>query len=378
MRQYILFTLFTLFAFAVNAQIVVTNATFPEVGDTLVTATDNLPTGLDIGSSGADKVWDFSGLTAPFSQETIYQDASEGSGAAEVPEAELFVDFGNAVESYISVTDEVFELVAVRGNDPLSFGINALLKFSPPIVERRAPMSFGDVNTTESNASVPFGSDIVPDTLLDQLPLVPDSIRIRINEERTDIVDAYGTMTIPGGTFDVLREKRTAIRSTRVDALVPFFGWQDVTDIIIDLIGVDVGLGDIETTTYLFFNDESKEIIAEATVNDADEIVQVTYKFIDVVNNINPILVARPGVYAYPNPAITDARFEFANLNAGNYKLKIYNILGVAIWENDYYINGTRVERVDLNHFRKGTYLYSLEDESGKTLVTKRLMILRP
>ena len=88
--------------------------------------------------------------------------------------------------------------------------------------------------------------------------------------------------------------------------------------------------------------------------------------------------MVRPGVYAYPNPAINDARFEFTNLNRDTYTLKIYNILGAEVLKKQYFVNGTRTEKVDLTDLRKGTYLYSLIDSKGKTLTTKRLMIIRP
>ena len=102
----------------------------------------------------------------------------------------------------------------------------------------------------------------------------------------------------------------------------------------------------------------------------------VEYVADDVINNVNS---GRADVFAYPNPAIESARFEFMNLDRGAYRLVIYNILGVEVWRNDYEINqDQRTTKVDLSDFRKGTYLYSLIDERCKTLTTKRLIILRP
>ena len=98
----------------------------------------------------------------------------------------------------------------------------------------------------------------------------------------------------------------------------------------------------------------------------------------DVINNINYINRGKADVFAYPNPAIEEVRFEFLNLKTGDYRLAIYNILGIEIWHEHYAISNDRTAKVDLASFRKGTYLYSLLDEKGKTITTKRLIILRP
>ena len=86
----------------------------------------------------------------------------------------------------------------------------------------------------------------------------------------------------------------------------------------------------------------------------------------------------KPDLVAYPNPAIDDVRIDFFNLPASNYTLKIYNILGIVVWEKKYSISGDRSEKINLNDLRKGTYLYSLINETGKIISTKRLMIMRP
>ena len=85
-----------------------------------------------------------------------------------------------------------------------------------------------------------------------------------------------------------------------------------------------------------------------------------------------------PGIYAYPNPSIVNVRFEFSNLNPDNYKLKIFNILGIEVWSEEYYINGNRTTKVNVGNLKKGTYLYSLVDSKGKTISTKRLVVIKP
>ena len=86
----------------------------------------------------------------------------------------------------------------------------------------------------------------------------------------------------------------------------------------------------------------------------------------------------QPDVYAYPNPAINDVRFEFSNLPPAKYKLKVFNILGMTLMEEDYQLSGFKTVKWDVSKLRKGTYLYSLVNNEGKTIATRRLMVIRP
>ena len=90
-------------------------------------------------------------------------------------------------------------LLGYYGADPIGLGLNLVSKYNPPIVERRAPMQFFDVNSLNSGLLLPFSKDILPDTLLQLLPFIPDSLRIRIAINRLDVVDAWGNLAIPGG-----------------------------------------------------------------------------------------------------------------------------------------------------------------------------------
>lgn len=376
MKQILLLLLSCAFSTGIFAQIEVTNATFPALEDTLLTVTTFSPANLSPGDSGAEVTWDFSSLSGGNDNETIYQDAVEGSAAAELPNANLLVN-NLATETYYQKTDTEFLILAGKGEDPTGFGVEALVRFMPPIVERRAPMNFGDVNTTESDANFAFGSDVVPDSLLDGIPFTIDSIRIRINQTRTDVVDAFGMVTIPGGTYEVLREKRSQTRSTRVDVL-SFLGWSDVTDIIAGLIGVDAGLGEVLTVNYLYFNDEEKEIIANIAADESGDIItSVTYKFIDLLDDTDDIALDQSQVMASPNPASTEVIFNFSDIEAGDYQLKIFNVLGQNVWQQDYSLNGNQTATVNLSDFQNGTYIYSILNEKGQTLLTKQLVVLK-
>ncbi|MCR9287834.1 MAG: T9SS type A sorting domain-containing protein [Bacteroidetes bacterium] len=362
------------------AQVVVTSATFPQIGDTLKVAVDNLPENIEITAAGGNQIWDYSGLSAPFEAISIYRDASEGSVFDQVPDATLFFETAQAGESYFKVNNNTLELLAVNGGgggQGGGFDLNTLLRFNPPLVERRA-LTFPQQDISNTSVFIALATDDLPQEILDilDLPLLPDSLRINIETERIDFVDAWGSMTIPGGIYDVLRVKRTETNNISVEALVPILGWTDVTDLVAPFLA-DLGNG--TSVSYLYYNDVEKEVIANVSMNeDETEVTQVIFKSNEIVNSTATVTDLSPNIFAYPNPAIFDTRFEFTNLKTGDYKLKVYNILGVNVMEKNYYISGSRTVKVDLNTLTKGTYLYSLVDGKGKTLMTKRLMIVRP
>ena len=382
MKASLLF-IFILMTSLVNAQITITNDYFPAEGDTLRTAFDGMPANINITAPGGNQTWNFNSLQG-ISTEVIVQPAIAGLNNENFTEAELMIPVGgqnSPAETYINVTPNVYEIVGYAGQDPAGFGIEVVVPYSPTLIERRAPLNFFDVNNADFAFTVAFSTEFLPPELIDSLGLdfLPDSLRVKVISDRLDIVDAWGELTIPGGTYEVLREKRTEMRKTQLEAKLeigPISNWIDITTFVpfLDQIGSDT------ITTYHFFSNTAKEPIAVVTVtnDDMETPLFVSYKDNNILSNVNYVNTGKSDLIVYPNPAILEARFDFVNLNPGLYSLKIYNILGVEIWKNRYNINGNRTIKIDLDEFRKGTYLYSLIDERGKTLTTKRLMIVRP
>ncbi len=371
----ILFFVLLLGTTPIIAQIVITNEFFPRVGDTLLTAIDNLPANLNITPPGPNQRWDYTALQAPFTRQTIVRPIGEGPRRDDFAAATFTLPLSNDAEAYYRVTNTLLQLVGVYGEAPANLGMKALMRFQPPITERRAPMRYRDENHMDAAMSLLLDANDLPPAVLQQLPLTPDSLRIRIKIARKDVVDAWGKLTVPGGIYNVLREKRIEIRETRLDVKVSAFPWQDISDLIpnSELTGRDT------TVYYAFFSNEVKEPVAIVTMDKSDQRpIQVVYKANDQNANIQNVKTLKPSVYAFPNPAIVNVRFEFSNLPAGYYKLVLYNIIGTEVWSQQYYINGQRTERVDVSNFRKGTYLYSLRNEQGHTIATKRIVVVRP
>jgi len=360
----------------VKAQITISSAVLPSVGDTLKTAVDNLPSGIDVGEPGGNKMWFFNGLQAPFVNETVIRSPNQGSASASFPTATYFINIQNGIEAYYRVNAGKVYNLGFAGSLPGDLNLNATGKYNAPgLIERTTPLRFMDEYSDLKTLSIPFSSEILPDTLLASFPIRPDSIRLRVNTNNTSIVDAWGTMMIPSGSFEVLRVKTTSINQRSIEGKInPLPSWIPLP---LDLPGIT---GTDTLITYTFLSDNAKEAIATVSMQGLTNTAQtVEFKADDqVITSAYNQNQKSANMFAYPNPAMGAVRFDLVGLDPGKYTVKMYNILGVEVWSKSYNITGPRTVRVDLEGFNKGTYLYSLTNDKGRTLLTKRLIVLRP
>lgn len=313
-------------------------------------------------------------------QEFIYRPANGGTVGAQVPGAELHAVLSPTTESYYNVTDTRVELQAYWGVVPYDLVANNLFEYYPPIAERRAPLNFFDINANASGFLELFEPSAFSPVLMLQLAAQTnnaqiDSMRYRLAFSEISAVDGYGTMSIPGGSFDVLREKRTQYTETRIDCKIPPLGWLDLTDQCIQ--AGFFGLGVDTTVSYYFHNDVAKEPIAVVTLNNAQNAVeQVVYKNTTppVVNAINDTQIPTPMIAVSPNPANDEVFFEFKNLLPGKYRLVIFDENGRVALEQSMQLNSEQSERMNISRLSPSVYFISLFDENGRVVCQEKLV----
>jgi hypothetical protein len=158
-----------------------------------------------------------------------------------------------------------------------------------------------------------------------------DSFRIRISNQRIAVIDAYGTFTIPGGTFDVLRKKQTEYKSTAIDVKVPPLGWIDISTIGGQAL---LPLGTDTITTFHFLNHVSKEAIAICTLNTAQNTVTaVQYKDLSPASTTYAPASQEP-MFTYPNPVQNTLNVHFTNSATGPiFQIRLINVNGTPVFE---------------------------------------------
>jgi hypothetical protein len=371
MNRIISLIFFVALAGSLSAQITVTNAAFPAAGDTLRVAFDTTSAGIVITPPGGGQTWNFSALTAAFTRTSVVKPASAGENAAAFPSATLVLEGQNG-DSYYRVTPSVYELIGFDGNDPAGLGVPVITAFNPPIQERRSPLNFFDINTANGALLVPFAANQLPQAILNLLPIVPDSIRIRLNSNRTDLVDGWGTLTIPGGTYDVLRERRTQYSDTRVEVKIGVFPWTDVTALI---PLPDVGLGRDTTLTYNFFSNTAKEPIAIVTADHVTgQVLSVEYKFNGIISSSNELPEANKSVIAYPNPTGDRLFLELKDLSWGEYEFSMFDVAGRSVLRRQVQFHAGAPTEIDVQSIRSGAYFFIITDRGGQIRYAGRVV----
>lgn len=288
---------------AATAQITIQNTVFPVVGDTLHFAFGNQPGAIFqiFTPPGGGQQWDLSGLQPTQFWKQIMRNPQTGAYSASFPGASIwYYPLSSNNEVYWEVTGNQVKNMGYFGLDELGLGLNLLFRNYPSLEESWAPVNFFDLHQSAANVLTAFDAPIAPPVLLNLAPTA-DSFRIRVTYQRISAVDAYGTLSIPDGSFEVLRRKQTEYKSMAVDVKVAPLGWIDISTIGGQQV---LPLGTDTITTFHFLNDVSKEAIAICTLNTAQNLVtSVRYKVVSQSVGTEDALMAKEHFSLYPNPA---------------------------------------------------------------------------
>ena len=315
------------------AQITITNSVFPAVGDTLHYLIGNQPGAINqiFTPPGGDQVWDLSNLQPDQSWDPIMQDPQTGSASASFPAATVLSNpLNSSSEVYRQITGDQVNDLGYYGLDPLGLGLNLLFLKVPALQESWAPVQFFDIKQSSSNVLTAFSASEAPPVLLNLVPTA-DSFRIWITYQRISSIDAYGTLAIPDGNFEVLRKKRTEYVSTAVDTKVAPLGWIDISTVggqqLLPL-GVDT------ITTFHFLNDVSKEAIAICTLNTAqNQVTSVQYKAVSSPPTATFAPVFHEALSTYPNPVENTLNVHFTTGEKATYQLRLIALSGNRVLE---------------------------------------------
>jgi hypothetical protein len=280
-----------------QAQISVYDNVFPNAGDTLHYALDRSPgPEIQVGPPSFDWTWDFSSLTWHATWIETLRPAATGTGAEFFGDATLVytqtgpasVHFpllpgSNGSEAYLRVTNGAIDLLGFHGgSDAGQLGVGAFVKPASactgdpdctpdlrtvfmtrysPLNLAWAPRNFFDIRQDFANVFEEYPATDIPQALIDFFPTMV-GLRVRAAESSVTTINAFGTLLLPGGSFEVLRERTRSTVDLRLDANVVPLGWLDITDIALVLAVPDVRLGTWEQYTHRYFDAVSKESLA--------------------------------------------------------------------------------------------------------------------
>ena len=333
--------------------------------DTVYYANEYLPDDLMVTPPGPAQVWDFRSLRAPYA---ISRRIVVTGNKNKVTYANLVN--GKQAEAVLQLSDDEASIVQIIEDNPLCSG-GKLVYSMAPALKPFFNGEMGDEFTYRGRMQAVFAwpRDVV--CLLRPAQL-PDSCRITYTISLEIVVDGEGTLYLPTEVSTVyrqhIREKRTAKVETKRGNL-----WSDITSKV----------PSVKLVTYTellrFVSTNSGLELVEIEVKDNLRPTRVEFKTYPLITRVFAEEPSRPDIFAYPNPSFDIVRFQMRDLLYGRYKLKIFNILGVQVKENEIEVDDSRETiSIDLGDLHRGTYLFRVEDSFGRIIRTKRIVLIQP
>ena len=206
--KYIL-TIFLLFSFTTFAQITITSADISNMfslGNNVTINSDTLVNTADIGVIGGGNNWDFTGLASHLTVDVTSIDPASGFMNSEFPGADfcthnVSTNGGDVTEtwSYTVLGGGTFDNMGSAITISSVPGFTTMIKNDPPRRQSVVPYTF----------SMFWNQIYTQTTFLNGTPFITSNVQLDAE------VDAYGTLTLPGGaSFDALRIRETMIITT--------------------------------------------------------------------------------------------------------------------------------------------------------------------
>ena len=360
---------------SVCAQTVISNKSIPQVFDTLEIQTDKLPDRVKYEELGQGIFWDFNAFTAPYVYQLPIKPATQGRYPGFFDNADGVILTQDGYEMYTLHSSNEFSITGHGDYDFMNLGLKKPSYYDNPYPIKKAPLEYQDHQNGIHNLYMPISNSDIPAEILKALPYTPDSARYVLEINRRASVTAEGKIDLHVDQYNVIKESIRETRRKKLEIKSESIPWQDVSELF---SGSNIFVKD-SIRKEIFWSNKTKVPVAELFIdpvtNDIEQVNFTSHPFL--ANNIK-LNSLKQDIFAYPNPTLGKIRFNLINLPSAFYEVQIINLLGVKVWAERYYVNQSKTLKLDFSYLRKGTYFYRLQNEQGKTISTKRLIILKP
>ncbi len=333
--------------------------------DTVYYANEYLPDQVHMTSGGPGQRWDFRTLRAPYA---ISRRVFVTGERDDVTYGQLVN--GKQPEAILQLKGRNSNIVQIIDDNPICPSRKLTYTLSP----LKKPFFNGVLGSSFTyNGKMQAVFSWPRDINCRWTPVqLPDSCRITYSIIEEIVVDADGTLYLPTEVSSVYRQRVNEKRTVKIETKKGTI-WKEVTSQV----------PGIQLITYKellrFVSSDSGIPLVDIELKDEMFPVRVEFKTHPMVTRILAEEPTRPDIFAYPNPSFDVVRFQMSDLLYGHYSLKIFNILGVPVKEVEVDVNDPRETiSIDLSDLQRGTYLYRLQDAFGRTIKTKRVVLIQP
>lgn len=210
-KFFFLFFALTLFASS-NAQIVINYGDMPVTGTYVTQTTDTTPSaGLPVFSAGSNVNWDFSALNNHWPNAFGFLDPSTTPYQSFFPSANLCYMSADSMFGYIYANPSYVVLQGMRAKMDT---IEIIMQYDPDDTLFVFPYTMGTTFESHPCGAVKlFYGDSIN---LGMGNVYIDSIRMTLCYDKSTVVDGWGNVTTPLGTYPALRSTRTEIEEQEI------------------------------------------------------------------------------------------------------------------------------------------------------------------
>jgi len=343
MKKIFLFCVILACAGFAQAQITISQNDFATTGTIITMTDDTMPAALVLGAAGPNQTWDFSTLNNHLSYQYHFVNPASAPFASTFPGANLVIDVvGSGYFYYLASSSTALTAVGQSG-DFLDNGNPMAIRLNPPDKILEFPSTYQSMYSNIMS----YDETIYYNMVVSGYQI--DSVRMKSIQQKNSLIDAWGTMTTPEGSFPCIRQKNTNAVTDSSWGLVNIGGntmWVEFDNSYT-----------IESTYSWYANGVGMplvEVTYDTTNNTAIEaswvITSLTYN-----KNDNPLAINTDNnLQIYPNPA-TDV---ITVIGAGAFEssiIVIYNSLGQEVMRTEY--SGGSPVSIPVHNLKSGIYI---------------------
>lgn len=331
--------------------------------DTLYYGVEYYPKDVHAASLGPAQIWDFRALKAPYSLTRQIAPIGERNGVSYG-----YLKNGKTTHAVVSLEDGHALITQRIEPNPLCENQKLTFQMIPPY-----PLNFKGKLGSKANYSGKRVSTFVwpRNVACDWNPeFLPDSVRLTYHTLENVFVDGDGTLYLPTEVKSVQRHRKSIKETLKVEVFTKG-KWMDVTDQIPNL--EKPGARELR----VFVENVTGVPLVTLSLDNAGVVQSAEFKTHPLITRSIDEEPYRPDIFAYPNPSYDIVRFQLRDLTYGQYKLTIFNILGVPVKTITIPVQEDRkTVYVDLSDVKRGTYLYRLEDKHGESIRARKFTMI--
>mgnify|MGYP002628668346 CR=1 FL=1 len=350
MKRKLLFSLSLMTSATSFAQITINANDVIGYGEFIERTTDTIPA-IAHGPAGVNQTWNFGTLLNAHTTEYFgFGAASWYAGDTEFPDANLAVnDPASNTTVFVRKTVDALDIMGVYG-DLFGTGSDEALVFDP----------FDRLITFPSTYETEFFNSYTFDLTLDGAAFSVDSVVANNTTDKTSNFDAWGTVTTPFGTFDVIRQYVYESSTTEINAFL--LGFPVFSDTQVD-----------ETHTYFYWtnNAGSRYAVLEYTYDPLTDIVtEAIWQSSAPVLSLEEDGISVSSLNIFPNPTSESLTIEVDGLGAHNFE--IVDGLGRTSLKGNMEGNVTAISVAALEN---GIYTVRLTNNSTNQVTVQRFVV---